>query len=248
MNYWLKKEDRFSQQSPFVFGIYSNLIEFLEYNKKGNPKIESFRSSLLKDKSKIEVLDFGAGSKKVPNSSRKISDITNYSTSGIKYAQLYQFFCSQTPAKNVIELGTCVGISTRYLSLATTGTLYSFEGSSEIQFVALRNPKSDRTEFILGQIEETLPHKLTQITSVDFALIDANHTFEGTILAFKNLIVKTHPKSIIAIGDIHWSHEMEKAWKEIKSSPEVKLTLDFFECGIVFFDFPGKKTDLILDI
>lgn len=246
--YWLKKEDRYSQQSPSIFAIYSDLIKYLKINKNGDFAIETYRNNLLKNKSKIEVLDLGAGSKKVPKLVRKISDITKYSTSDIKFAQLYQFFCNSTPAINVIELGTCVGISTRYLSIATKGTLYTFEGSSEIQCVAMSDPLPDRTEFLLGQIEKTLPRLLTQIKSVDFALIDANHTFEGTIFAFRNLAEKSHSKTIIAIGDIHWSAEMEKAWNEIKSSPEVKLTLDFFECGLVFFEFPGKKTDLTLDI
>lgn len=248
LNYWLKKEDRFSQQSPYILKIYSSLLQFLESNKKGDSEIEGFRKALLKDKSSIRVLDLGAGSKKVPSPIRQIAEITRYSTSGIKFSQLYQFFCSLTPAHHVIELGTCVGIATRYLNLMTKGRLYTFEGSSEIQFVAKREPKPNRAEFILGQIKETLPIHLNQIPEVDFALIDANHTYEGTIFAFNALLPKSHSKTIIAIGDIHWTVEMEKAWNEIKSNPRVKLTLDFYECGVVFFDFPGEKNDLILDI
>jgi predicted O-methyltransferase YrrM len=246
--YWLKKEDRFSQHSPFVYRIYSDLIRFLNLNIERTPEIEKFRKELLDDKSKITVLDFGAGSKKVPDSVRKVSDITRYSTSGVKFGCLYQYFCTLTPAEIVIELGTCVGISTRYLRTTTKGKLFTFEGSSEIQKVAMREPKPACTEFILGQIKETLPQVLGQIQKVDFALIDANHTYEGTIFAFNSLLEKANSKTIFAIGDIHWSPEMEQAWIAIKSNPEVKLTLDFFECGIVFFDFPGKKTDLILDI
>jgi hypothetical protein len=49
------------------------------------------------------------------------------------------------------------------------------------------------------------------------------------------------------IGDIHWSGEMENAWKKIIQFPEVKLSLDFYEVGVIFFDFPGKKTQYILD-
>lgn len=248
LNYWLKKEDHYSQQSPFAFAIYSALIEFLEKNKKGDLEIETFRLSLLKDKSKIEVLDLGAGSKKVPKSVRQIADITQYSTSGIKFAQAYQFFCDQTPAKHVIELGTCVGISTRYLSKKTKGKLYTFEGSSEIQKVAMREPLPAQTSFILGQITEALPLLLGQIPKVDFALIDANHTYEGTMFAFNSLLSKAHSNSIFAIGDIHWNAGMEKAWKEIRENPQVKLTMDFYECGVAFFEYPGKKMDLILDI
>lgn len=248
MVYWLKKEDHFSQQSPFVFDFYSRLIAFLEKNKRGNPEIEAFRNHLLRDKSKIEVLDLGAGSKKIPKLHRQVADITRFSTSGIKFAQLFQFFCSQTPAVNVIELGTCSGISTRYLSLQTKGELHTFEGSNEIQKVAMREPRPERTSFILGEINETLPLLLGQIPSVDFVLIDANHTYHGTMFAFNSLLSKVHPRTIFAIGDIHWATGMEQAWEEIKAHPQVKLTLDFYECGIVFFESPGKKTNLVLDI
>lgn len=248
MNYWLKKEDRFSQQSPFVFGIYRGLIAFLEKNKKGNAEIELLRNHLLNDKSKIEVLDLGAGSKKTPKRYRQVADITRFSTSGIKFAQLYQFFCSQTPADNVVELGTCTGISTRYLSKYTKGNLYTFEGSPEIQKAAMREHRPERTSFILGEINKTLPLLLGQIPNVDFALIDANHTYTGTMFAFNSLLPKVHPRTIFAIGDIHWAAGMEQAWGEIKAHPQVKLTLDFYECGIVFFEFPGKKTNLVLNI
>lgn len=247
-NYWLKKEDQYSLQSPFTFSIYSGLVQFLGENKNGDPTIEEFRKSLLKDSSSIEVLDLGAGSKKVPQPVRRITDITRYSTSGIKFCQLYQYFCSLTPADYVVELGTCVGISTRYLSVKTKGRLFTFEGSPEIQNVAKRKPNPYRTEYILGQIQETLPAFLDQIPHVDFALIDANHTYQGTLFAFESILSKIHSKSILAIGDIHWTAEMELAWHEIKAHPKVKLSLDFYECGIVLFENPGEKQDLILDI
>lgn len=248
LNYWLKKEDQFSQQSPYIFDIYGRLITFLDKKKKGNPEIEAFRNHLLNDKSKIEVLDLGAGSKKVPRPHRQVADITRFSTSGIKFCQLYQFFCDLTPSVHVIELGTCVGISTRYLNSQTKGKLFTFEGSSEIQKLAMSEPEPDRTAFILGKINETLPLVLEQIPKVDFALIDANHTHDGTMFAFNSLLCKAHPGTILAIGDIHWTAGMELAWEEIKAHPNVKLTMDFYECGIVFFEYPGKKMDLILDI
>ena len=248
LNYWLNKEDRHSQQSPFVFKIYSELLRFLKKNEKGDPEIEKFRKSLLANQNQIDVLDLGAGSKKVPLPKRRIGDITRYSTSGIKFSQLYQFLCSTTPSEYVIELGTCVGISTRYLSKSTRGKLFSFEGSEEIQKIACQNPKPENIEFILGSIDQTLPKVLKDIPKIDFALIDANHTYKGTMHSFYTLLPKAQRLSIFAIGDIHWTTEMEKAWEEIKTSPQVKLTMDFFECGIVFFDYPGEKTHLILDI
>ena len=248
LQYWLRKEDQYSQQSPFVFSIYSDLIGFLTQNKSGDQITESYRQTLLNDRSEIEVNDLGAGSKKVPKPLRSIADITRYSTSGVKFCLLYQYFCSLTPAENVIELGTCVGISTRYLRKATRGKLFTYEGSDAIQKIAMREPYPDRTEFVLGSIKNTLPISLGRIPLVDFALIDANHTYSGTMFAFESILSKAHSKSILAVGDMHWTPEMEQAWNEIKANPKVKLSMDFYECGIVLLENPGKKQDLILDI
>ncbi|MBN7817199.1 class I SAM-dependent methyltransferase [Algoriphagus sp. YJ13C] len=248
LNHWLKKEDGHSLQSPFVYSIYSNLVSFLKEENKGNNEIESFRRSLLDSDEVIEVLDLGAGSKKVNTFKRKVALITKYSTSSPKFAKLYQYFCSLTKAKHVIELGTCMGISSRYLAEVTHGKVFTFEGSKEIQDVAKRNADTKNIEFILGEIQQSLPEILKGLPQVDFALVDANHTYEGTMTSFHLLLEKISPQSIVAIGDIYWSKEMAKAWKEIKANPKVKLSLDFYECGILFFEAPGGKTDYVLSI
>lgn len=247
LSYWLKKEDKYSLQSPLLFNTYQNLLCSIKTRKDEDLEIETYRKHLLSSDEIIEVEDFGAGSKSVNTAKRRVADITKYSTSNRKFAQLYQFFCSLTPAETVLELGTCMGISSRYLSKVTLGKLYTFEGSKEIARVALPTQQFDRLNFIVGDLCQTLPKTLETFEKVDFALIDATHTYEGTLAYFEQLLSKTHPKSIIAIGDIHWSRAMEKAWAEIKSKPEVKLSLDFYECGIVYFDYPGEKAEYILD-
>lgn len=246
--YWLRKEDQYSLQSSQIYNVYLGLIRYLNESPTGDLQIEKFRAELLANKESIRVEDLGAGSKRVPGQYRQVHKIAKYSTSGPKFNSLYQYFCKLTPAENVIELGTCLGICTRYLSLATGGKLYTFEGSSEILRIAKEKFPSENTEFLFGQIQNTLPELLTRIPRVDFALIDANHTYEGTIFAWKNLKSKITQSSIIAIADIHWSAAMQHAWEEIKRSPEVTLSMDFFECGILIFDYSGPKTHLVLAI
>lgn len=245
--YWLKKEDKYSLQSPLLFNTYQNLFSFIEARQNEDLEIEAYRKQLLTSDEIIEVEDFGAGSKSVNTIKRRVADITRFSTSNRKFAQLYQFFCSLTPNQTVLELGMCMGISSRYLSKVTKGEVHTFEGSKEIARVSQPDQGYENLHLIVGNLIQTLPKTLEKIDVVDFALIDATHTYEGTITYFEQILSKTHSKSIIAIGDIHWSGEMEKAWKEIKSKPEVKLCLDFYECGILFFKYPGEKADYILD-
>jgi predicted O-methyltransferase YrrM len=248
LKYWLFKEDKYSLQSPFLFRIYQELLIFLSERKESDLDIEEIRNDLLNSAVTIKVDDFGAGSKKVNTQIRRISDITKYSTSSRKFAQVYQYFCMLTPAKTVLELGTCMGLTSRYLSRITSGTTFTFEGSEEIKAIAMGSESFENLNFIQGKINETLPGILRQVDHVDFALIDANHTYDGTMNAYNQIKEKVLPTSILAIGDIHWSPEMETAWKEISNQEEVKLSLDFFECGIIFFDSPVPKNHFILSI
>tara|TARA_R110002020_G_scaffold154709_2_gene334844 strand:+ start:27102 stop:27905 length:804 start_codon:yes stop_codon:yes gene_type:complete len=245
--YWLKREDKYSLQSPLLFHTYQNLFSFIENRKSEDLDIEAYRNQLLSSNQLIEVEDLGAGSKRVNTAKRKVADITKFSTSNRRFAQLYQFFCSQTAAETVLELGTCMGISSRYLSRVTQGKLYTFEGSKGIAEIANPRQGFENVNLIIGELSKTLPHTLNSVEKVDFALIDATHTYEGTMMYFEQIIAKSHLKTIIAIGDIHWSNEMEKAWNAIKTKPEVRLSLDFYECGIVYLDSPGEKTDYILN-
>jgi predicted O-methyltransferase YrrM len=247
LSYWLKKEDKYALQSPLLYKHYKELFKFIEERKDTDLEIEEFRNQLLQSQKLIPVLDLGAGSKKVNSPIREVAKITKYSTSNRKYAQLLQYFCAQTHGEIIIELGTCVGITTRYLSKVTKTQLLTFEASEELIQVAKDDFKLPKVKFVAGDINFTLPEELRKIEKVDFAFIDANHTYEGTMKSFKELISKINSESIIVIGDIHWSRGMEKAWKEIKEFPDIKLSLDFYEVGILFFQFPGEKTHLILD-
>lgn len=248
INYWLKKEDAYSLQSPYLFQLYNRLSSFLKSRETSDLDIEEYRKNLLNSQEYIHVLDLGAGSKSVNQPQRPIAGITRYSTSARKYAQLYQFFCSLTDSKIVLELGTCVGISSRYLAkIAEKGKVYSFEGAEELAKLTQADPAYQNLEVITGDLAVTLPDLLQEIEFVDFALIDATHTYASTMSYFNQLLPKLKPNSILVIGDIHWSAAMTKAWKAIKSHERVRLSLDYYECGVVFFEYSGQKSDYILD-
>jgi predicted O-methyltransferase YrrM len=245
--YWLIKEDKFSIHSPLLFKTYGELFNFILEKNQLDLDIEECRKSLLDSNEVIEVIDLGAGSKKVNTQKRKVSAITAYSTSDRKISRLLQFFCSLTPALQVIELGTCVGLNAKYLARQTNGCLVTFEGAAELARIASSNLTESNVEIIVGNISVTLPEYLSKIDFVDFAFIDANHTYSSTLSSLKSLLQKVRSGSIIAIGDIHWSPEMQAAWNEIVELPEVKLSLDFYEVGILYFEFPGEKEHYVLD-
>lgn len=247
--YWLKKEDRYSLQAPFIAALYQDLKTFLKDPSKQHQDLENVRHLLLNDHEVLEIEDYGEGSKKLKKQKfRKTSDITRHSTTGQKFSRIYQFFCSLTPALHVLELGTCVGINTLYLERAVKGDLFSFEGAKALWLKAQQYRKGQHTTYLLGDIREELPLHLQKRPIVDFALIDATHNYQGTTTYFKMLLPHLHEGSIIIIADIHWSKEMELAWNEIKIHQLVSLSLDFYECGVLFFKKGLAKSHYILSI
>ena len=50
------------------------------------------------------------------------------------------------------------------------------------------------------------------------------------------LLPRMSEKGIIAIDDIHYSKEMERAWKELKQDQHVTTSMDLYHMGLLFVD------------
>ena len=232
--------------SPFVYDL---IIHVLNDKKKYEPyqKIELLRKQLLTNNATIEVEDFGAGSAVIPFKNRKIKDIANSSLKKKKYAQLLFRIAKYYQSKSIVELGTSFGISTCYLASANSNTkVITFEGSHNIAKIALNNFSKaglKNVELIEGSFEKTLPSIIDITQNVDFLFIDGNHRKKATLEYFDIFLKKANTQSIFIFDDIHWSEEMEEAWKLIQQQPSVTLTIDLFFIGLVFFskDFKAKQ-------
>ena len=75
-----------------------------------------------------------------------------------------------------------------------------------------------------------------ELSRVDVAFVDANHTYAGTRMYVNILLEKMHEKSVLVIDDIHHSREMEKVWQEICADDRVTTSMDLYQMGLVFFD------------
>ncbi len=64
---------------------------------------------------------------------------------------------------------------------------------------------------------------------------DGNHSQKATLDYFESLLSTITNNSVWIFDDIHWSADMEEAWEIIKQHPKVKVTIDTFQWGIVFF-------------
>jgi predicted O-methyltransferase YrrM len=246
LNYWLDSVNEHSLHSPFLYDLYTKVI-----NVEPSPEldIEKLRVDLLKTHREIEVQDLGATSKHFSSGKRKISEIAETSVSSMRLSSLYLRLAEYAEAKTIAELGTSFGLNTLYLAKKKGVKVYTFEGLESIAEVAedtFKFAAAKNIELIKGNINSTLYSTLSRIPKIDFAFIDANHQYEATLKYFEELLMKVHHKSILVIDDIHGNPGMSKAWKEICRHDLVHTTLDLYRCGILFFDPSLTKQHVVL--
>ena len=240
--------------SPFAY----TLSEEVFYNK--NPfydfeELNYIRKTLLKDKTELEVEDFGAGSKKLSARKRRVCDIAAHGISSQRQSEILFRLINFLKSDIMIELGTSLGLNTIYMTRANRNALvFTVEGSKAIGDYASSLMDENRVHtcsLSVGNFDEKLPELLSILSkgeicnTVDLLYVDGNHTYEATMRYFKMALQSRNNNSVFVFDDIYWSAGMTKAWEEIKKHPEVTMSIDTFYTGFVFFKQEIKeKTDL----
>jgi predicted O-methyltransferase YrrM len=225
--------------SPFLFDIAMRVI-FCSDNKKKYHSIHIYKNSLKKNHQLIDTEDKGAGSILRKSTIRKINEIAINSSTRNKYGRLLARLIAYFRPATILELGTSFGIGTLYLAInkLKDSKLYTIEASGNLLDYAKNIFREHNIENIIpicGNFDEILPDLLKNVKEFDFVFIDGNHKKEPTIRYFEWLMVKKNNNSVFVFDDIHWSDEMEEAWNYIKGHAEVKLSVDLFQFGLVFF-------------
>jgi len=71
--------------------------------------------------------------------------------------------------------------------------------------------------------------------NIGLLYLKQNKNATDFMVYFNAAIKKINTHSILIFEDIHNSKEMEASWEQIKMHKEVKLTIDIYKLGIVFF-------------
>lgn len=248
LNYYLTSSNGKGHgiHSPFIFDFITKVLNdrkhYPEYHK-----VESLRRQLLNDETLLTIDDFGAGSSVAKTNQRTIGSIAKKSLKSKKFGQLLFRMVKEYQPKTIIELGTSLGLTTSYLSLANpSAKLVTMEGAAEVAEAARKNFKKAGAGNIAiekGNFDNILSVVLSGLPAVDFAFIDGNHRQLPTENYFYQLLPKTVNDSILVFDDIHWSREMELAWDTIQTHSSVRCSIDLFFIGIVFFrqEFQEKQ-------
>ena len=232
--------------SPFVYdlvtkGIYKGDISGLR-------PLLLLRAQLLQDHSLIAVGHIGEGSKINNASTRKVSDLVRHSGISRRKAILLYSLVRYCQPKSILELGTSLGMSTACMALAAPDAqIHAVDGASYV----LEAAKKNWHQLNLGHIvafNQYFDYFLQgqDLFPYDCILFDGDHNRTATLRYFEQLLPMHHNDSVWIFDDIHWSKGMREAWTEIKNHPDVRVTIDFFHYGVVFFKDELSKENFVI--
>lgn len=182
--------------------------------------------------------------------SREVSGLVKQSSIRSKYGKLLFRIVNETNPESILELGTSIGISTVYLALTDKRRkVTTIEGCPETsQFAGelFDELRCDSIHRITGRFSDVLPAFVAQQSKLDFVFFDGHHQKQATLDYFNICLSKAENDTVFVFDDIHWSKGMEEAWNAIYSHPQVTVSLDLFQLGIVFFRKECQKQHFIV--
>jgi predicted O-methyltransferase YrrM len=230
--------NEYSLHSPFVYNLYSSILKD-KTPYYGFDSIESIRAKMLLSEETLEVTDFGTGGIHARLKKLSLKYIAKHFVKSRKYGQLLFRLVNTFRSENILELGTSLGISTMYLALPKSKSrVFTIEGCANTAGIARKNFNqlhAQNIEQVVGEFSDVLPEVLKKMQSLDFVYFDGNHCKEATLSYFEQCLTRHTEDSVFVFDDIHWSGDMQEAWKVIQQNEKVTLTIDVFFMGIVFF-------------
>ena len=109
-----------------------------------------------------------------------------------------------------------------------------------------RELRTDNSQPIKVNRQQATGNRESTTPNYDLIYIDGNHQKEATLSYFEKLLPTVHNDSVMILDDIHWSKGMEEAWQEIKEHPQVRVTIDTFQWGLVFFRREQEKEHFVI--
>ncbi len=260
MNHLIKSYLKFLWNSKNEHGVHSpfvyDLVTKCFHDKTNYPEYEvlkNYRNSLLENINTIEVTDFGAGSRVFNSNTREISKIAKTAGISPKNAELLFRITHYFQPEHILEIGTSLGLATSALSNGNKNAQIStLEGCPKTQEQAklqfqVSNLDTKNIEFINTEFSSYLKNCQLSTVNYQFIYFDGNHSKKATLEYFELLLSTATNDSVWIFDDIHWSADMEEAWEIIKNHPQVTVTIDTFQWGIVFFRKEQEKEHFIIN-
>lgn len=247
MKYRWNAKQRHGVHSPFIYELTDKCFR-TPLSIETNSKIQAVKESLRNNHDSISITDHGAGSKKLGHE-RKISSIYKTSSSKGKFGHILFQLVSHYKLKNVLELGTSVGVGTTHLALGNPEVKVStVEGCPETYRIANNTFNAlelNNIESINATFKEYIP-KIDREISYDLIFIDGHHDGRALLEYIEMLLPHSHSETFIILDDIRWSSSMKESWERIIPDDRFHVTIDLFRMGIALLRPQQEKEHFVI--
>ena len=209
----------FGVHSPFVFNLITKVIEE-KCSYYSFYDIELLRKQLLFKEGEITYPD---RQNKGKRKTRSISEIVKRESIRPKHGALLFRLANYFKSKNILQIGTTMGLSTLYLTSYATG----------LKCIALENVPEFATI-------------ARQAFAIDFVFFNTLYEQHNNLWLFNECMKYAHNDTVFVFEGIKASRKMRELWEEICACPEVTVTLDLYSLGIVLFNKKLHKRDYIV--
>jgi predicted O-methyltransferase YrrM len=207
--------------SPFVYSFITKVIEekasFYAFDE-----IDKLRQ-------KIIATNKDSNQASVPDIRQK-----NY---GALLFRIVNFFKCNT----VLQIGSSPGILSLYLAMASPKNCRCYVLDKKIAvlediMVFSKEHQLHNLQFIAGDYKENLAGLHSFSPRLDMIFINRLPDFEKAEDLFLSCRPFLYKKTVLIINDIMKDKNMNQLWQKIKEESDVRVSIDLYALGIVFFD------------
>lgn len=146
--------------------------------------------------------------------------------------------------RNMLEVGTCSGLSARYMSEAKHVSLCTFDEGKEHEEVISLLKDAPEVDYRCGNVLSLLRSRVEGQSCPDIVHIAFTPYYKE---AFDMLLPYVTSRTCFFIGSPYATKEKRQWWKQVVADSRTGVTFDLYDVGLVFFDKKRIKEHRIVN-
>jgi predicted O-methyltransferase YrrM len=239
LDYMFRARGPFRLHSPYVFQFYQKVLK-----GKTMPHFPAYCRDMrmrLPEGASVFLRELSQGL----NRRRGLHSIARKESVSKRDAAILFRLAHFLRAKNVLELGTCLGYSAICLASGAPGAkVWSIDGDRGRLEIARRRALEagfSGIAFKEGRFRDVLPTVLREQGPFELVFIDGDHKEEETLYLAEQIRPSLSSNGVMVIHDIHHSAAMRRAWHFLNQNPEYSLSISTFSMGFLFVSSDFQK-------
>lgn len=224
--------------STFVYGLIRGVLMESGRNTSYYSWIRTMQKALYGNKKALLTDSRGSGSKSLKVRSKTAGKLAKTSGLPQKYIRLLINLTHYLKVQQVLELGTCCGLTSACIAKGNKNLfVHTIEGNEERYQLALGMFSKWRVENVVAEHDDfarAIARFRQSGERFDMVFIDGDHDFDPTMKYFEQSLKILNSGGIIVVDDIYWSPSMNRAWQAIQAHAATTITIDLYRLGLVF--------------